>query len=159
VFKSQSNMTGYFRREKETAETIRDGWIYSGDLARRDVSDFIFIVGRKKDMIIRGGANIYPAELEEVILGLSEVAECAVVGIPDERYGETVKAVIVLSPDRQLTEDEIIAFCEVKLAKYKVPSVVEFREALPKGPTGKILKRLLVGSPAQARAKGYQASC
>ncbi|WP_424629745.1 class I adenylate-forming enzyme family protein [Bradyrhizobium sp. SYSU BS000235] len=159
VFRSQSNMTGYFRREKETAETIRDGWIYSGDLARRDVNDFIFIVGRKKDMIIRGGANIYPAELEDVILGLSEVAECAVVGIPDERYGETVKAVIVLSPDHKLTEDKIIAFCEAKLAKYKVPSVVEFREALPKGPTGKILKRLLVESPAQVRAEGYQASC
>lgn len=159
VFRSPSNMTGYFRREKETAETIRDGWIYSGDLARRDVNGFIFIVGRKKDMIIRGGANIYPAELEEVILGLSEVAECAVVGVPDERYGETVKAVIVLSPGHQLTEGKVIAFCEAKLAKYKVPSVVEFRETLPKGPTGKILKRLLVESPTQARTEGYQPSC
>lgn len=148
IFKGPSDMNGYFKRPKETAETIRDGWIYSGDLARRDADGFVYIVGRRKDMIIRGGANIYPAELEEVIFGIPEVAECAVVGVPDERYGEVVKAFVVLAAGQTIDRDRIIEFCRSRLAAYKVPSLVEFVDGLPKGPTGKVLKRLLTSRRA-----------
>lgn len=144
IFQSPSDMSGYFRRPDQTAEVIRDGWIHSGDLARRDDEGFVFIVGRRKDMIIRGGANIYPAELEEVIFGIAAVAECAVIGVPDERYGEVVKAVVVPAAGHHLHGDEIIAFCRSRLAEYKVPSLVEFADSLPRGPTGKVLKRLLI---------------
>ena len=144
IFKSPSDMSGYFKRPADTTDVIRNGWIYSGDLARRDSEDFVYIVGRRKDMIIRGGANIYPAELEEVIFGIPEVAECAVVGVPDERYGEIVKAFVVPAAGKSIDRDAVVAFCKSKLADYKVPSLVEFVEALPKGPTGKVLKRLLV---------------
>ena len=144
IFKSPSNMTEYYNRPKETAEALRNGWMYSGDLARRDDEGFVYIVGRKKDMIIRGGANIYPAEIEEMIFNLPSVAECAVVGIPDDRFGETVKAFVVPAAGQQVSADDIIRQCKGGLAEYKVPAEIEFLESLPKGPTGKILKRLLL---------------
>ncbi len=144
IFKSPSNMTEYYNRPQDTAEALRDGWMYSGDLARRDDEGFVYIVGRKKDMIIRGGANIYPAEIEEVIFNLPSVAECAVVGVPDDRFGERVKAFIVPAAGQRVSADDIIRQCKGALADYKAPTEVEFLESLPKGPTGKILKRLLV---------------
>lgn len=151
IFKSPSNMTEYYNRPKETAEVLRDGWMYSGDLARRDEEGFVYIVGRKKDMIIRGGANIYPAEIEEVIFSLPSVAECAVVGVPDDRFGEVVKAFVVAAVSQQLSADDIIRHCKSGLADYKVPTMIEFLESLPKGPTGKILKRLLATRNEAAR--------
>jgi long-chain acyl-CoA synthetase len=148
VFRSPSNMTEYYKAPEATAEVLRDGWMHSGDLARRDDDGFVYIAGRKKDMIIRGGANIYPAEIEEILYGLDGVAECAVIGIPDDLYGETVKAVVVRAAGSAITAPEILAHCRNRLAEYKLPTQIEFVDALPKGPTGKILKRLLVRNPA-----------
>lgn len=148
IFKSPSNMSGYYKRPDDTAQSLLGGWMYSGDLARQDSDGFVYIVGRRKDMIIRGGANIYPAEIEEVIFRDPGVAECAVIGVPDERYGEIVKAFVVPAAGQEVDVDGIIARCRENLADYKVPAQFEFVEALPKGPTGKILKRLLKATPS-----------
>lgn len=137
-------MTGYYRRPEANEETLRNGWFHSGDLGIKDPETGSFsIVDRTKDMIIRGGYNVYPREVEEVLYAHPAIAEAAVIGIPDERYGEEVKAVIALKPHAQATADEIIAYSKEHLAAYKYPRHVEFIETLPKGPTGKILKREL----------------
>jgi Acyl-CoA synthetases (AMP-forming)/AMP-acid ligases II len=138
-------MKGYYKRPETNAESIRGGWFKTGDVARRDEEGFYFIVDRKKDMIIRGGFNVYPREIEEVLFAHPAVAEAAVVGVPHERHGEEIKAVIALKPDSRCTREEIIDFCRTKLAAYKYPRLVEFRDALPKTATGKVLKRELRG--------------
>jgi long-chain acyl-CoA synthetase len=138
-------MRGYFGKPEATAECMKDGWFFTGDLGYRDEEGYLFIVGRTKEMIIRGGQNIYPREIEDVIMRLPEVAEVAVVGVADQYMGERVKAVIVLKPGMTLDEDAIKVFCASNLAEYKVPRLVEFVDALPRNSTGKVLKRLLQG--------------
>jgi long-chain acyl-CoA synthetase len=137
-------MRGYYKRPEATAESIKDGWFYTGDIGHRDDDGFYFIVDRKNDMIIRGGFNVYPREIEEVLYGHPCVAECAVIGVPHESHGEEVKAVIAKKPGfEEVTAEDITAYAREKLAAYKYPRIIAFMDALPKGPTGKILKRAL----------------
>ena len=136
--------SGYWEEPEETAKTIGpDGWVHTGDLAMKDEEGFYFITGRKKDMFISGGENIYPTEIEEVLYKHPSILEAAVVGVPNEKWGEIGKAFIVLKPDSSLTDDEILAYLDGKLARYKIPKHYEFREDLPKSAAGKILKREL----------------
>jgi acyl-CoA synthetase (AMP-forming)/AMP-acid ligase II len=141
--RSEANMLGYFNRPDLTAQTIRDGWMYTGDLATWDEANYVFIVDRAKDMIISGGENIYSAQVEEAIARHPAVLECAVIGVPDDEWGESVKAVVVLNSGLQATEAEIIATAALHLASYQKPRTVDFVTSLPKAPTGKILKREL----------------
>jgi long-chain acyl-CoA synthetase len=136
-------MKGYWKRPDATKETLRGGWFHSGDIGIRDAGGSYRIVDRKKDMIIRGGFNVYPREVEEVLYAHPDILEAAVIGIPHESHGEEVKAVIVPRPGSGLTRDAVTAWCKERLAAYKYPRLVEFSEGLPKGPTGKILKREL----------------
>lgn len=141
--KGHNVMKGYYKRPEVNATAIVDGWFHSGDIATRDEDGFYFIVDRKKDMIIRGGYNVYPREIEEVLYAHPAIAEAAVIGIPHESHGEEVKAVVAFKPGASATAEEIIAYCKEHLAAYKYPRTVEVMDALPKGPTGKILKREL----------------
>ena len=137
-------MKGYWNRPEETKAALdEDGWLHTGDIAYMDEDGYFYIVDRKKDMIIAGGYNIYPREVEEVLYQHPKVLECAVIGVPDEYRGETVKAFIVLKPGEVATEQEIIEFCKKNLAAYKVPKLVEFVEELPKSAVGKVLRRIL----------------
>jgi fatty-acyl-CoA synthase len=134
---------GYWNNPEATAKSFDDDWLRTGDAARFDDEGFIYIVDRWKDMYISGGENVYPAEVENVLYQLPQVAEAAIIGVPDERWGETGKAVVVLKPDQQLSADEVVAHCLQNLAKFKVPASVEFIDALPRNATGKVLKRSL----------------
>jgi long-chain acyl-CoA synthetase len=136
-------MKGYLGRPEATAETMRNGWFHSGDIGIRDSDGSYCIVDRVKDMILRGGFNVYPREVEEVLYGHPAIAEAAVIGIAHDSHGEEVKAVVALKPGQSATPDDITAWCKERLAAYKYPRIVEFVDALPKGPTGKILKREL----------------
>jgi long-chain acyl-CoA synthetase len=136
-------MKGYWRRPEATAEAMRNGWFHTGDVGIRDSTGCYRIVDRKKDMIIRGGFNVYPREIEEVLYAHPDLVEAAVIGVPHERHGEEVKAIVAARPGATLTAEQVIAYCKERLAAYKYPRIVEFRESLPKGPTGKILKREL----------------
>jgi long-chain acyl-CoA synthetase len=135
-------MKGYLRRPEATKEALRGGWFHSGDVGVRDADGSYAIVDRVKDMIIRGGFNVYPREVEEVLYAHEAIVEAAVFGVPHESHGEEVKAVVV-SSDPAVTSDQIKAWCKERLAAYKYPRIIEFSESLPKGPTGKILKREL----------------
>lgn len=141
VIRGHNIMKGYWKRPDATKEALRNGWFHSGDVGIRDADGSYRIVDRKKDMIIRGGFNVYPREIEEVLYAHPAVLEAAVLGVPHESHGEEVKAVLALKPGESLTAEAVIAYCKERLAAYKYPRVVEFRDALPKGPTGKILKR------------------
>jgi long-chain acyl-CoA synthetase len=141
--KGHNVMKGYWKKPDATAEAIQDGWFRSGDIATVDGDGYYFIVDRKKDMLIRGGFNVYPREVEEVLYAHPAVAEAAVIGVPHESHGEEVKAVIALKPGASATPEEIIAYTKEHLAAYKYPRIVEIVASLPKGPTGKILKREL----------------
>lgn len=136
-------MQGYWNRPDETASTLRNGWLYTGDIAYMDEEGYFFIVDRKKDMIISGGYNIYPREIDEVLYEHPKVADAVCVGVPHKTRGEIVKAYIVPKPGVEIDKKEIVAFCRQKLANYKVPKQVEFREELPKTIIGKILRRTL----------------
>ncbi|MGI8578289.1 MAG: long-chain-fatty-acid--CoA ligase [Nocardioidaceae bacterium] len=136
-------MKGYYKRPDETAAVMQDGWFRSGDLARRDSEGNYYIVDRAKDMILRGGFNVYPREIEEVILGHPDVSLVAVIGVPHERHGEEIKAYVIKNADAQITEEELVAWCKEQMASYKYPRMVEFRDELPMTATGKILKREL----------------
>jgi long-chain acyl-CoA synthetase len=136
-------MKGYLGRPEATKEALRGGWFHSGDIGYRDEDGCYWIVDRKKDMILRGGFNVYPREVEEVLYGHPAVAEAAVVGVAHPSHGEEVKAIVALKAGQRVTAEEIIAFCKERLAAYKYARIVEFRDELPKGPTGKILKREL----------------
>jgi long-chain acyl-CoA synthetase len=138
-------MKGYYKKPDANAESIKNGWFSTGDVAHRDDDGYYFIVDRKKDMIIRGGFNIYPREIEEVLYGHDAVLEAAVIGVPHQSHGEEVKAVIALKPGKTAGSEELIAYCKERLAAYKYPRIVELRESLPKTATGKILKRELRG--------------
>ncbi len=143
IMKGPLIMQGYWNNPDETVGQLKDGWLYTGDIAVMDEDSYIFIVDRKKDMIIAGGFNIYPREIDEVLFQHDKVQEAVCVGLADEYRGETVKAYVVLKPGQQATEEEIISFCRQKLAAYKVPKMVEFRESLPKSAIGKILRKIL----------------
>jgi long-chain acyl-CoA synthetase len=145
IVKGPNVMKGYWNRPEETQKALKDGWLFTGDLARMDQDGYFYIVDRKKDMIIAGGYNIYPREVEEVLYGHEAVQEAAVVGVPDPYRGETVAAFIVLKEAYRgkVTEKDIEAFCRANLAAYKVPRIIQFREGLPKSSVGKILKREL----------------
>jgi long-chain acyl-CoA synthetase len=136
-------MEGYWRKGEETALALRDGWLYTGDLARMEADGYFYIVERKKDMIISGGYNIYPREVEEVLYQHPGVKEAVALGWPDDYRGEVVKVVIVPRDGLQLTPEEVQAFCQSQLAVYKVPKIVEFRRELPKSQVGKVLRRVL----------------
>nr|WP_323741969.1 long-chain fatty acid--CoA ligase [Salinibacillus xinjiangensis] len=141
IIKGPQVMKGYWNMPDETANTLRDGWLYTGDIARMDEDGYVYIVDRKKDLIIASGYNVYPRDVEEVLYEHPAVQEAVVVGIPDAYRGETVKAVAVLKEGRQCTEEDMIAYCRENLAAYKVPRMVEFRDELPKTNVGKILRR------------------
>jgi long-chain acyl-CoA synthetase len=143
AIKGHNVMKGYFNRPEATAEAIRDGWFRSGDLGRKDADGFYYIVDRSKDMIIRGGFNVYPRELEEVLMGHPAVSLVAVIGVPHESHGEEIKAVVVKRPGDPTTEDELLAWGREQFAAYKYPRIVEFVNELPMTSTGKILKREL----------------
>jgi long-chain acyl-CoA synthetase len=143
IFKGPNATQGYWKFPEMTAESIRDGWVYTGDLARQDEDGYFYIVGRKKDMIITGGYNVYPREIEEVLYTHPAIYEAAVIGIPDEVMGEIAKAFISLKPGQQASEEAIIGFCKANLASYKVPRQVEILAELPKSSTCKILNREL----------------
>jgi long-chain acyl-CoA synthetase len=143
AIKGPNIMKGYLGRPQATAEAIRDGWLRSGDLARRDADGFYYIVDRSKDLIIRGGYNVYPREVEETLLEHPEVSLAAVVGIPHHSHGEEVKAVVIRTHGSELTEEELVRWAKGQMAAYKYPRYVEFRDALPMTATGKILKRAL----------------
>lgn len=132
--------SGYWRRPGETKEVLKGGWFHTGDLAKRDKDGFFYIVGRKKEMIISGGENIYLAEVEQVIASHPKVKEVAVIGVPDSKWGEVGRAVVVLKPGEKATEEEIKQFCEGKLARYKIPKSVIFVDSLPRNPYGKVIR-------------------
>jgi long-chain acyl-CoA synthetase len=136
-------MKGYYKRPEATAQAIRDGWFHTGDIGRRDDKGNFFVVDRIKDMVIRGGFNVYPRELEEVLMTHPAVALVAVIGVPHEVHGEEIKAVLVLKPGQQAEPEEIIVWCRERMAAYKYPRLVQIVDALPMTATGKILKRAL----------------
>jgi acyl-CoA synthetase (AMP-forming)/AMP-acid ligase II len=143
---------GYYKNPEATNASFRNGWFYTGDLGYFDEGGFLFVVGRKKDMVKSGGISVYPLEIESVIYSHPDVLEAAVIGVPDSQWGEAVKAVAVLKPDSLLKAHELIAFCKERLSAYKVPKSVEFRASLPHTEIGKInkveLKEMIVAEAA-----------
>jgi len=147
LIKGPQVMSSYWNRPEETAKALTpDGWLYTGDIATMDEDGYFFIVDRKKDMVLSGGYNVYPRDVEEVLFEHPDVREGAVIGIPDSKYGEVVKAFVVLKPGATATKESIIEFCRERLARYKVPVDVEFRDDLPKSNVGKVLKKELRGA-------------
>ena len=142
LIKGPQVMIGYWNRPEENKKVLENGWLHTGDIARIDKDGYVYIVDRKKDLIIAGGYNIYPREVEDVIYENPKVSQCAVIGVPDEHRGENVKAIIVKKDDT-LNEEEIVNFCRDRLAVYKIPKIVEFRESLPLTLVGKIDKKQL----------------
>jgi fatty-acyl-CoA synthase len=142
---------GYWRDPSPTAETIVDGWLHTGDLARRDEEGFFYLAGRKKEMIITGGLNVYPVEVESVMVRADAVADVAVIGLPDDRWGETVTAYVVARPGTEVDLVALLAYCREQLADYKVPKAVHVVEALPRTASGKVLKRVLVEQAREPR--------
>jgi acyl-CoA synthetase (AMP-forming)/AMP-acid ligase II len=136
-------MSGYLDQPEATAEVLVDGWFRGGDMAWRDEDGYLYLSGRKKDMIIRGGENIYPIEIEHVLMSHPAVREVAVVGIADEHWGEIVRAHIVPEPGREIDEDELREYCRARIAGYKVPALFELHDELPRNASGKVLKREL----------------
>jgi long-chain acyl-CoA synthetase len=142
--KGSAVIKGYINRPEATAASITDGWLHTGDVARIDEDGFIFIVDRKKDMVLRGGENVYCAEVESAIYRHASVAECCVFGVPDERLGEEVGVAVVLKPGENLSADDLRAHCGPIIAKHKIPRYIWFQtEALPRNASGKFLKREL----------------
>ena len=136
-------MLGYYGLPDETARTLRNGWLHTGDVGRLDGDGFLYIVERKKDLIIRGGFNIYPREVEEALYAFPAVAEAAVVGVPDPLMGEEARAFVVLKNGAHATAEDVIAFCQSRLARFKCPKEIRFVDSLPKSPIGKILRKEL----------------
>jgi long-chain acyl-CoA synthetase len=143
VIRGHNIMKGYYKRSEATADVMRNGWFHTGDLGRLDEDGYLTIVDRTKDMIIRGGFNVYPREIEEVLMTHPAVSLCAVVGVPDERLGEEIKAFVVRAPASDATEESLLAWCREQFAAHKTPRALEFRDHLPMTATGKVLKREL----------------
>ncbi len=143
LVKGPNVMRGYYRQEEATASTLKEGWLWTGDMAKFDSDGYVYIVGRKKEMVNVRGLNVYPREIEEVLYQNSKIKEAAIIGIPDIHKGEVPKGFVVLKEQEKATEHEIIQYLRERLASYKVPKYIEFRESLPKNTTGKILKRIL----------------
>jgi acyl-CoA synthetase (AMP-forming)/AMP-acid ligase II len=141
--RGDSVMKGYWERPEETAATLRGGWLHTGDVGKMDEQGYVYILDRTKDMVISGGMNVYPREVEEVLLNHPAISEVCVFGIPDQKWGEAVKAVVVLKPGMSATEQEILGFAGDHMAGYKKPKSVDFSDALPKTPYGKVAKREL----------------
>jgi len=133
-------MKEYYKNQQATAETIKNGWLLTGDLGRKDHDGYLYIAGRKKEMVISGGENIYPAEVEDALIAHPKIAEAAVIGIPDPKWGETVLAFIVPEEGEKLTEDEVITFCSERLARYKRPRIIKFVDVLMRNTAGKVVK-------------------
>ncbi len=144
-------MKGYWNRPEETAKSLRNGWLYTGDIAKMDEEGYFYIVDRKKDMIICGGYNVYPREVEEALYLNPKILEACAIGVPDPYRGETVKTFVVLKKRESATPEEIIDFCREKMARYKVPTLVEFRSELPKSHVGKVLRKILREEEEQKR--------
>lgn len=142
IVKGPNVMKGYYKMPEETAATIKEGWLYTGDLAKMDEEGYFYIVDRKKDIVLVGGYNVYPREIEEVLYEHPDIVEVAVIGVPDPDFGEAVRAFVV-SKNSALTEEQVIVYCKEHLAKYKVPRSVDFLDELPKNTTGKILRKSL----------------
>jgi malonyl-CoA/methylmalonyl-CoA synthetase len=140
VIRGPNLLREYWRNEEATRNSFVDGWFKTGDICKRDEDGYISIVGRSKDIIISGGVNLYPREIEEVIESIPVVKEAAVVGVPDEEFGEAVKACVILEDGGELSGEEVIAYCKERLASFKKPKHVEFLDALPKNAMGKIVK-------------------
>jgi long-chain acyl-CoA synthetase len=153
-------MKGYFKNPAATAKALHKGWLHTGDLGYVNGDGFYYVVDRKSDMIIRGGENIYPREIDNLLFEHPKIREAATVGVPDELYGEEVKAFVVLKEGEIASEKEILTFCRTRLADYKCPKSIVFLEEIPKGPTGKLLKRELlnlkpaVQTTAETRRRG-----
>jgi long-chain acyl-CoA synthetase len=145
VIRGPNVMKGYYKRPEATAEAFRNGWFHTGDIGIMDADGYLQIVDRKKDMILRGGYNVYPRELEEVIITHPAISLCAVIGVPDEKLGEEVKAFVVLKQGCELSAEDFTKWCKTQFAANKYPRYVEFRDSLPIGGTGKIFKRALRG--------------
>jgi acyl-CoA synthetase (AMP-forming)/AMP-acid ligase II len=143
IYRGPTVMKEYYKNPEATAEAMRNGWFHSGDLLRQDEEGFFYVVDRKKDMIVSGGENIYPAEIEEVLFQHPKILECAVFGVFDEEWGESVKAVVTVKPGEELTEEDVVEHCKQHLAGYKKPKSVDFIDALPRNPAGKVLKTTL----------------
>ncbi|MGD9412873.1 MAG: AMP-binding protein, partial [Desulfobacterales bacterium] len=143
AIKGPQVMMGYYKKPEDTEIALIDGWFLTGDIGRFDEDGYLSIVDRKKDMIIAGGYNIYPVELDDVLMGHPKILEACAVGIPHEYRGETVKAFIVTKEGEALTEEEVTRYCKENLAAYKVPKIFEFVDELPKSTVGKVLRRKL----------------
>jgi fatty-acyl-CoA synthase len=143
VCRGPNVMKGYYKDRKATKEALKGGWFHTGDLGRMDEEGYVYIVDRKKDMIVSGGENIYPREIEELLYHHPKIQDGAVIGIPDPMWGESVKAFVVLKNGEPMKEEEVIEYCKSHLASYKKPKTVEFMESLPRNPSGKVLKTLL----------------
>lgn len=153
VIQGPQVMQGYWNHPAETDMVLKDGWLYTGDIGYMDEEGFFAIVDRKKDMVKVGGENVYPRDVEEVLFQNEKILDCVVAGVPDEKLVDKIKAYIVLKPGQTATPGEIVEFCKGRMAKYKVPKEVEFREALPKNMVGKMLRRLLVEEEKQKLKK------
>ncbi len=153
VVKGPQVMQDYLNMPEETAQVLRDGWLHTGDIAKMDEEGYFFVVDRKKDMVIAGGYNIYPREIEEVLYAHEKIQEAAVAGVPDPYRGETLKAYVVLKEGETLSQEEVLEYCAQNLAKYKVPKLVEFRSELPKTMIGKILRSVLVEEEVERQKK------
>jgi len=136
--------TGYYKNEEKSKEVFKDGWFYTGDLGTFDKDGYLYLKGRKKDMIISGGQNIFAVEVEDMLMKQGAIAQCAVIGLPDQTWGEMVAAVVVKFPGKEVTEEEIIAFSRDNIAHFKAPKKVFFVDSLPMTPTGKVTKYVLV---------------
>jgi long-chain acyl-CoA synthetase len=153
-FKGPQVMMGYYKKPEETANVMRDGWLLTGDIGFMDEDGYVTIVDRKKDMIIASGFNVYPKEIDELLMTHPKVLEVCTIGIPDSYRGENIKVYIVPKPGQTITEEEVQAFCRKTLAAYKVPKLVEFIDTLPKSAVGKILRRELRDLDAKKRGGG-----
>jgi acyl-CoA synthetase (AMP-forming)/AMP-acid ligase II len=143
LLRAPNTTKGYWNRPEDTAAALKDGWLHTGDIGKLDEEGYLYIMDRKKDMIISGGENIYPAEIEDSLLGNPKVADVGVIGFPDDKWGEAVKAVVVVKEGEDLSEEELIDWCQGRIGRFKIPKKVVFTDSIPRTPTGKILKRVL----------------
>ena len=143
VVKSDTNMTSYWKLPQETRKTLKDGWVYTGDAGYIDENGYAFLRDRIKDMVVTGGENVYPVEVESVLGGHPSILEVAVIGIPDEKFGEALLAVVALKQGASLTQDELLGFSREKIAGFKIPRQMKIVDALPRNASGKVLKNVL----------------